>query len=415
MRSDNHVHGAHALDEWLDRDRLLQLVESLELPGYVLYLPHVRRQVAALRKALGPRFTIYYAVKANPHRRLLETLAGLGVGADVASLGELQAALSAGMKPRNISFSGPGKTGEELSAALEHGIGAINVEGLEELDELIRLAERLDRPAHIGLRINPGAGGARGGLRMAGDTQFGIDESLVPAVVERLATASARWVRFAGLHVHAGSQILDPAVIVDHVRGVMDLALRLEHAGIPPMSRINFGGGWGVSYFSNQHPLDVTKVGSELAAMLARPPYRDIAARAELILEPGRWLVAEAGIYVARVLYRKRSGRKEFAIVDGGMHHNYLLAGGMGQVIRRNFALIIIPPRGARREPVDGLELDIAGRLCTPQDVLATGVQVEREVLRGDYVVFLDCGAYGWTASPVDFLSHPRPALHLIE
>lgn len=392
----------------LDRAALEDALQRAGSPCYLFYLPLLREKVQALRAALPDAFSLLFAVKANPHPEILKALAALGVGADVASQGELAAALAAGVPAQAVSFSGPGKTRAELSAAIDAGIGAVNVESKDELQLLLELSARAAAaPVQVGVRLNSPRLLLRGGLRMAGGTQFGMSEQEALACVRILATAGHQ-ARFCGLHVHAGSQLLEASAVVAGIKSVLDIAMDLEQASGVRIDSLNFGGGLGVDYFANEAPLDLSLLARELAELLQAEPYRSWLPGRRLLLEPGRFLVAECGVYATRVLYRKRSGKKEFAIVDGGLHHSYVLAGGMGQVIRRNFALDILPPPGAARAPCE-LRLDIAGRLCTPQDILAHGVQAAHDVAPGDCVVFFNCGAYGASASPQAFLSHPPP------
>jgi diaminopimelate decarboxylase len=180
-----------------------------------------------------------------------------------------------------------------------------------------------------------------------------------------------------------------------------------------PLPKLNLGGGWGVTYFDGQKPLDLDAIRTGLRELLDRGDLRAQLDGTRLIVEPGRFLVAEAGVYLTQVLYRKQSGGKTFLIVDGGMHHHYVLAGGMGQVLRRNFLVEIFP--GAERPRASETQaVEIAGCLCTPQDVLAHGVPCEAGVRRGDYAVFFNSGAYGSTASPIGFLSHPPPGMVVV-
>jgi diaminopimelate decarboxylase len=396
----------------ISRDRLAARIGRTATPAYLFFPEIVRDRIFRVRACLGPRFHLHFAVKANPHPEILRLVAAEGLGADVASIGEFRAALAAGIAPESMEFSGPGKRPEELRAAMEAGVGAVNAESLEEIELLDRMAEDFGRSVSTGIRINPEL--EAGGIRMAGATQFGIDEADMAAALARIRGSDGR-LAFSGIHVHAGSQVLEEAALLDTVQGVLDLALRAEAASGMPVGKINFGGGWGVPYFPGQKPLDLELIAEELAALLDDAEYRDLSGRCRLILEPGRFLVAEAGVFSTRVLYRKRVRGREVAVVDGGMHQNDLVAGGMGQVIRRNFQMDAIPdPDAPPPEPAD-LELDVAGPLCTPRDRLAEGFRLDRRVRAGDRIVFFNCGAYGLTASPVHFLSHPEPGQFLVE
>jgi diaminopimelate decarboxylase len=395
------------------RDRLLQAVRATPSPCYLFFEPIVGRQVARVREGLGERFELHYAIKANPDPAILRALQRRGVGADVASGGELAAALAAGFAADLIEFSGPGKTAPELASAIDAGIGAINVESLGELDLLITLARRRGVRPRVGLRANP-ATQAKTGLRMAGATQFGLSPADLDAALDQLARA-ADAVDFVGLHLHIGSQILEVATAIEIFRAALETSRDVARRTGKPLRKLNFGGGWGVTYFADQQPLDLAATCAGLRDLVAQREFTDAIAGARLIVEPGRYLVAESGVYATRVLYRKESAGKQFAIVDGGMHHNYLLAGGMGQVIRRNFMLDVLPGDARTKAASVPTVLNIAGCLCTPQDLLAQGVTRAEDVQPGDHVVFFNCGAYGASASPLRFLGHPEPAAMLIE
>ena len=396
---------------YVPRDNLTQLFESKSTPCYLYFLDILEAQVGRLTQAIGEHFSVHYAVKSNPHPELLKKIRSLGLGADVASAGELRRALDAGIAPAAIEFSGPGKRDEELRFAIDSHIGSLNVESVQEIERIQSLARELGTKASVGLRVNPGTTSGKTGLRMSGDTQFGIQRSQLPEALTAL-NQHRNAINFAGLHVHACSQELSEAALASNIELTLQLALQIESQSEWQLPKINFGGGWGVNYFGNQNPLDLVLLRQEIEAVLKRPEFRDIVGRAELAVEPGRFISAECGIFATRVLYRKPGESREFAIVDGGMNANYVLAGGMGQVIRRNFELDILRPGRSPKE-VD-YELDIAGPLCTPQDVLATKFHCSQDVKEGDTVIFFNCGSYGPTASPLGFLSHPPPTEYII-
>jgi diaminopimelate decarboxylase len=395
----------------VSRDRLLAALADVPTPCYLFFAPIIAGQVMELRRQLGPRFSVHYAVKANPHPAILRRMCGFGLGADVASEGELRAVLEAGFEPGDIEFSGPGKTQAELEYAIETRIGAINVESLGELELLVNLSKRLGVCPKVGFRVNPSVQG-RSGLKMAGATQFGLSEKDLDHALERIRQETSV-VDFVGLHLHLGSQILDIESILENFRIALNLAWRVSQRAERPLRKINFGGGFGVTYFEGQQPLDLAAAGAGIEALLKESVY-SMGDVPELIVEPGRYLVAESGVYVTRVLYRKHTNGREFAIVDGGMHHNYLLAGGMGQVVRRNFYFEVLP-KGRALERIAPYELNVTGRLCTPQDLLLQNARCSEIVRPGDYLVFFNCGAYGSTASPINFLSHPQPREVFIE
>jgi diaminopimelate decarboxylase len=395
----------------VSRERLLAALAEVPTPCYLFFKPIIAKRVTELRNRLGRRFRIHYAVKANPHPAILRAMRRFGLGADVASEHELRAVIQAGFEPGDIEFSGPGKTKSELEYAIQADTGSINVESLEELEVLVELAGRLNARPRIGLRVNPSVQG-RSGLKMAGTTQFGLSEKDLEHALERIGQELSA-LEFVGLHLHLGSQILDTGSVLENFRVALKLAQRVSRYMGKPLRKINFGGGFGIAYFEGQQSLDLSAAGAGIVALLEQ--HRSLVNDAtKLIVEPGRYLMAESGVYITRVLYRKNINGKEFAVVDGGMHHNYVLAGGMGQVVRRNFYFDVLPSGGAP-DAVPPYGLNVAGCLCTPQDLLLQNAVCRQAVRPGDSFVFFNCGAYGSTASPINFLSHPHPREALVE
>ncbi|MFZ5519241.1 MAG: pyridoxal-dependent decarboxylase, exosortase A system-associated [Candidatus Zhuqueibacterota bacterium] len=396
----------------INRANLLRILRQYPTPGYFYFPSLIRARVHEFLARFGALFSPHYAVKANPHPAILRLMAELGVGADVASAGELAAALENGIPAVNIEFSGPGKTDDELEYAIQNNVGSLNIENFVELEKITQIARQHHCLPNVGVRVNPDQSQVKSGLKMAGETQFGLDEIEALRCLDRIKQNQGR-IHFTGIHVHSGSQVLDESSLAVNVETIIQLAQRLEMASGLLMEKINFGGGWGIPYFPGQNRLNLDRLGQALHQLFHRREYHSLLNRCRRIVEPGRFLVAESGIYVTKVLYRKQVRSKQFAIVDGGMHQNYLLAGGMGQIIRRNFELDILAH--SDRSPVATYMLDIAGCLCTPQDILAMNVECSQPVEPGDFVVFFNCGAYGSTASPLNFLSHPRPGEFFID
>ena len=390
----------------IGKDAVIRSVLAAPTPAFLYFRQLVRKRYADLAGCLPPSFRIYYAVKANPSPVLLSELSALGVGADVASVGELTAALRHGIDADRIEFSGPGKSEAELAAAIRQGISSINAESLPELEGIVRISRQLGLKANVGVRVNPRRSADAAGIRMSGDTHFGIPLGQVPDALHFIR-AHADAASFTGIHVHSGSQILSSAALIQNFRSILDLSLDTAELGVLPIRKINFGGGWGIRYFPSHASLDLGHLAEGLRELFSEAQYSRLSPL-EHIVEPGRFLVGESGLYVTRVLYEKPGARRQFLIVDGGMHQNYLLAGGMGQVIRRNFEMDVVSSDPRSEGPPSAY--DIAGCLCTPQDVLASDYHSERSIHVGDRIVFLNSGAYGVTASPVNFLGHEPPA-----
>jgi diaminopimelate decarboxylase len=381
-----------------------EIADKFGTPLFVYDASVLDRKWAQLRETLPPEFSICYSVKANPNRTILRRFLDKGAGLEVASAGELAQALAAGCPPERVLFAGPGKTEAELEAALAAGVGEIHVESALEARRMIAVAHRLGVRARAGLRVNPGAEVQGGAMRMGGKpAPFGVDEESLDEVTDTLLADSA--VDFRGLHIFSGTQILDATVLVNQYRRGLEIARRLAARLGRPLATLDFGGGLGVPYFATESPLDMHKLREQLQALMAEIEGDRRLAGTRFLVEPGRYLVAEAGIYVARVNDIKVSRGKTFYILDGGMNHHLAASGNLGQVIKRNFPLAVVNRLG---EPASHT-VDVVGPLCTPLDTLARDAALAPAEV-GDLVGIFQSGAYGLSASPLGFLSHATPA-----
>ena len=382
-------------------------------PLYVVDSAAVRTRVASVRALLPEGIRLHYAIKANPLPELLRFLATQVDGFDIASGGELALALDAGHRGAQLGFAGPGKRDAELAAAIDAG-AVIHVESAGELARLAALARTAGQSARAALRINPDFELRRAGMRMGGGAQvFGIDAEKVPAVL-------AAWpanLTFAGFHIYAGSQNLDGGQVAEALRRSHALCTELAAwapvadahlvAQATPLRVFNLGGGFGIPYFAGEQPLDTAPVRAALADIA-----RDHAARfpeTVLVLELGRYLVGEAGVFLTQVIDRKRSRGRDFLVCDGGMHQHLAASGNFGQVIRRDYPVWLARDMAARGDTT----FTVCGPLCTPLDVLAREVMLPADVGPGDILAIGQSGAYGASASPAGFLSHP-PAGQLL-
>jgi diaminopimelate decarboxylase len=242
-------------------------------------------------------------------------------------------------------------------------------------------------------------------MRMGGGAQqFGIDAEDAPDLI---AMTRAAGVAIEGFHIFAGSQNLSAETIAEVQAKTLDLALRLADGLAEPLRYLNLGGGLGIPYFPNDKPLDLAPIGDNLAEVMARLAKAQPEARA--VLELGRYIVGEAGLYVTRVLDRKMSRGEVFLVTDGGLHHHLAASGNFGQVIRRNFPVAI----AGRLNETTLEKASVVGCLCTPLDLLADKASLPRAEI-GDLVVIFQSGAYGLSASPTAFLGHPPPAEVLV-
>ena len=370
--------------------------------GTPLYLydgDHIKTRINWLRNLIPNYIKILYAIKANPFAPLLRHLAGLTDGMDAASSGECQAALNAGVAAAAISFAGPGKRDDELRFAIERGILLV-AESLDEIERIARSADACGATPRLMLRLNPDFELGRAGMKMGGGPRpFGLDSERAPAAIARLQALD---IRLAGFHVYAGSQMLDAHHVIATQNAVADLLCRLAATVPDGVQALNLGGGFGIPYFPGEQPLDRSAVAANLHRLGERVHAR--LGPVQLVLELGRYLVGEAGVYVTRVLERKGSRGTLFLICDGGMHHHLAASGNFGQVLRRNFPVV----RADRVYAGERERVQVVGPLCTPLDLLGKDLEIGR-CEAGAVVAVLQSGAYGYSASPLGFLSHPRP------
>jgi diaminopimelate decarboxylase len=375
-------------------------------PLHVYDLDAIRRRVGLLRAALPERVEVAFAVKANPARLVLGTLAAAGVGADVASGGELAAVSRAGFDPAAICFTGPGKTELEIEAALRAPIRALTLESLDELDTVLRMTPLAHPGQGLLLRLaTSGAGEEQAIIGAAGSAKFGLtddeaDEAL--ATLRRVgALGPGGRYRVLGFHAFGASQVLEATVLV---AGLRDLATRSQALAAEhglDVRLIDAGGGLGIPYRSESPELDLAALGEGIADELATWEERTPLREARVLLEPGRWLIGPAGTYLTRVLWTKVRAGRTIAIMDGGIHHLARPA-----LVGEQQRIVAVGSTAAREGCV---ATDVVGPLCTGLDVLATGVELPN-VRRGDVLAVLDTGAYGFSESMPLFLSHPIPA-----
>ena len=361
-------------------------------------------RIRELRSLLPSGIHLHYSIKANPMPAVVHYLAARVDGFDVASAQEMALALDAGTTPAAIGFAGPGKSHDDLRRAIASGVN-VHVESQTQLRLVTALGWELGVPPSVAIRVNPDFQVGQSGMRMGGGAApFGVDVDQVPALLREL---EAREVGLAGFHIFWGSQCLHAATVIEAQRQSVELVFRLASDLHQQLQFVNLGGGFGIPYFPGETPLDVKAVCEAMHDWL--PRLRERLPGTTPILELGRYLVGEAGIYVCRVIDHKLSRGKTFVITDGGLHHHLAASGNFGQVLRRNFPVII----GNRPEGVTRERCHVVGCLCTPLDRLADDIELP-EVHIGDFVVVKQSGAYGRSASPLHFLSHPEPVEMLV-
>ena len=384
-------------------DRLTARVGSTPYFAYDRRL--LTERIDVLRATLPPTLHLSYAVKANPMLAVLQHLAGLVDWLDVASALEMQIALDTQMPAARISFAGPGKTTAEIMQAVAAGV-TIEMESATEARRVIRAGEKLGVRPRVALRINPDFQVKGSGMRMGGGPQqFGVDAEQVPEFLAAIAVAD---LEFLGFHVFAGSQNLNAEILCEAQRNTVELILALVDKAPRPVRYVNLGGGFGIPYFDKDLPLDLAAIGENLADLVDNSIAPNLP-ETEVVVELGRYIVGECGVYVTRVVDRKVSRGRTYLVVDGGMHHQLAASGNFGQVIRRNYPIAV----GNRLCEPAGSSATVVGCLCTPLDLLGDDV-ILPDAQIGDSIVLFQAGAYGLTASPTAFLGHPAPVEVLV-
>jgi diaminopimelate decarboxylase len=370
-----------------------------QTPFYAYDRALITSRIEQLRLNLPRTVHVHYAMKANPMPAVVQHIAQLVDGLDVASAREMRTALDTPMAPGLISFAGPGKTEAELSQAVAAGV-VLNLESETEMRIVGRLGRINGMRPKVAVRVNPDFELKSSGMRMGGGPQqFGVDAVKVPKMLAKIGKLG---LDFQGFHIFAGSQNLRPDSIVETQEKTIALAVSLSRHAPGPVHHINIGGGFGIPYAPGDQPLDIRPIGKALAGLVRQTANQ--LPKTRIVIELGRYIVGEAGIYVCRVTDRKVSRGATFLITDGGLHHHLAASGNFGQVIRRNYPVAV----GTRLREKTRETVNVVGPLCTPLDLLGAKVDLPRAKI-GDLIVVYQSGAYGLTASPINFLSHPAP------
>ena len=369
-----------------------------DVPAYIYDSSVIKRKIDTLRKVLPESMHIHYAMKANPMPEVVNYVQGLVEGLDVASGLELKVALASGMDPKEISFAGPGKSIDELTLAIQSGI-TINLESETELDRAAKIGEQLGITPRVALRINPDFELKTSGMKMSGGPkQFGVDAEISPDIIKKIIDYN---LEFIGLHIFSGSQNLKPEALIEAQTKTFALAADLAEQSNTEFSKLNIGGGFGIPYFPGEKPLPLEPIGENLHRLLDQ--YSDRFGNTAIITELGRFIVGECGVYISKVIDKKISRGSTFLIINGGLHHHLAASGNFGQVIRKNYPVTV-----ANKIGLDTEKASAVGPLCTPLDVLAQDMDLPKADI-DDYVAVFNSGAYGYTSSPLNFLSHPHP------
>jgi diaminopimelate decarboxylase len=381
---DGHLWiGQDDVDGVSGRD-LLPIARSHDKPIYVYALSDIRKRARRLDAAFGPlAHGIHYAMKANANPEILRALAREGLGVDTVSGGEIEEALAAGFAPDTVIFSGVGKTRAEVELAVRLEIKQINVESPQELERIGQTAARLGKTINVAFRMNPDVNPKTHPYITTGfrENKFGMDASFLPEL-RSILSRYAGHIRLRGLTMHIGSQLTELSSVRDAIVKTKEiyLALRADH---PEMDRFDIGGGLGINYESADTDLEFSLMDEygRMSRELLGPLH------AEVITEPGRVLVARAGLLIGEVQYIKRTPDKVFAILNTGMHH--LIRPALYQARHRVLPVEIRPS-------ADICTYDVVGPICESSDFLAKNVSLP-ELRPGDYVAIADAGAYGYS------------------
>jgi diaminopimelate decarboxylase len=379
------------------------LVARYGTPTFLYDRSVVEQKYLSLRQALPPNFSIAYSVKANPNPAFLRFFLERGCRLEIASSGEFHQARAAGCLSKDLLFAGPGKTESELDLVIGQEIGEIHAESALEVERISRISKRLGLRTSIAVRVNP-AGDASGGAMLMGgkSAPFGVDEEQLEPLLERVACDPH--LQFCGIHLFVGTQILDHELLLTQYRSGLKIAKRAADVVKTSLQTLDCGGGLGVPYFPGDHELDLLQLGRGLTKLMSEAGKELCFDQTRFIVEPGRFLVAEAGLYIARINDIKVSRGKKYLILDGGMNHHLAASGNLGQIVKRNFPMAIVNKLDAGETET----VEVVGPLCTPLDTLGRSVQLAHAEV-GDLLGIFQSGAYARSASPMTFLSHPSP------
>lgn len=380
-----------------------ELTAKYGTPLYIYDAEIIRRQFSKVRQVFDDRVHILYALKANPNIAIARTLLNEGAGLEVASEGELLMGVAAGFEGDNIQFAGPGKSYSDLQRACELEISSVNIESLSEAKRIVEVLESRNLRANVSIRVQQKTSLSGSRMRMSGgSSKFGVPEDQVSEVVKFLVCQER--ISFRGLHTYAGTQCFDSDAWVGNAERLIKLANELESEGLCDVQQLNFGGGFGVEVFDSDKPFDLASAANGLNELIIADTNRN----RKYFIELGRYLTANSGIYLLKVLEHKQNQETQHMIVDGGMNHN-AAAAGIGSIVKRNFPIVL----ANRLNDESEVSYSIGGPLCLPSDQLAENCMLPK-VNSGDLLAILVSGAYGLTYSPTLFLSHPVPGEVLV-
>jgi len=384
------------------RDRHQEIVGRFGTPFYIYNEQIITQRANLLKSLLGDQFKISYAVKANPNLQLVKHMTGLANTLDVSSYGEVEKAIRAGVNPSDITFSGPAKRDVELESSVHVGVGELVVESLGEASRISAICSRIGVSQNVLVRINPSVQPRGFGASMSGKaSQFGIDEEQLLEhlpVIKNLPNINLK-----GFHIYSATNCLDVAPLVENFEIMLATFVSASDiAGIRP-ERLVFGSGFGVPYLPTESDLDIQSLANQLTSLFSSFLPGSVLSSAKCSLELGRWLVAPAGQLLTSVIADKTSRKTEIRLCDAGFNNHLAACGMMGSVIRRAWRIDNITSTSNTTATYN-----LVGPLCTSIDLLASNIELPITSI-GDVLAVLNSGAYGYSASPQLFISHPSP------
>jgi diaminopimelate decarboxylase len=378
---------------------LHRITQKYGTPLYVYDGDKILSQFQKLKSIIPEGFEIFYSMKANPLLGICQLFKDLNSSIEVASSGELYTALAAGFSPDKIIFTSPGKSYDELEYAVNEKIYSINVESIAEAQIINQIAAKKNQQVNISIRINPDFDVPGSSIKMAGvPTQFGIDEINLSEVFDSLLLLPN--LNIIGIHIYTGTQALSAQNILLSMEQIISLALELSENYKFPLKFLDIGGGFGIPYFRGESDLSLECLKEGFCQIWDK--FKERLAQTQVAVESGRFLMAESGLYLVKVLYKKECKGSKFIVCDGGSNQHASSA-FLGRHIRSNFPMHVLH-KSALEE-----EVNVVGPLCTPTDILGQKVMLPA-IVQGDVIAIEKSGAYGFTQSPGAFLSHPAPA-----
>lgn len=378
-----------------------EAVSRYGTPLYLYDLDQFRKNISYLREHLFHESTLLFSMKANPLSVFCKIAQENGCGLEIASGGELNLAMKSGILPEQIVFTGPGKTERELAQAVRADVYRINVESIQELRQIEEIAERTGKVVPVALRINPAQRKSTGKVQMSGTaSQFGIEETDLTSELFK-EIVSLPHICLLGIHLYMGSSILDAEEICRNTEYAIHLGLQLAETHSFQLKYLNAGGGFGIPYFTNEKELDMKLL--KRGMRIIEEKYKDRLSDTRVYFESGRYLLAECGLFLIRVLYRKQSKGNTYLVCDGGANFHASSA-FLGRFVRQNFPMHVLGKEGRTAE------FYVTGPSCTPTDLIGQKVWLPEHTDVGDIIVIEKSGAYGLTYSPYGFLNHPLPA-----